>query len=410
MPKGTRACTICGQTFDRHAQTPTHPAAVVVPAYTPASPVANAPATQAYNFDTVTSIDSLQTGANAPTTQAYNPAQNRAAFASVKAGPERAFGIILIAVAILGLFLEFAQIDYRVLSVTDSTPVLFFVNLLAHIVVPAAMLLTGVFAFSFAKRVSSAQALKTWLQRVALADIILGAGMVVMTLLDALQFAGMFGNNEISYSLLRVLSTANLGLFFLFTVASAVVHFTSSGKAKALNTSSTPSIVAGILLVAYTLYQIIYLLSLSSIYTTLEDHGYEYGFIARVLGIIFTIGVLILVAILVVRGVFWMGAAKKVAVYLSAAPPVQGSGSYAPPYGVAPAPNPVEISGGAKFGYFTLGFVFGLMGVLISWLVNKDMPSSGAIVKISVIGLVASIAATCLCFGTIILSPVAPIL
>lgn len=47
-----------------------------------------------------------------------------------------------------------------------------------------------------------------------------------------------------------------------------------------------------------------------------------------------------------------------------------------------------SLSGGAKFGYFILGFFLGLIGVLIAWLVNKNgyqEIKSGAI-KFSLIG------------------------
>lgn len=52
-----------------------------------------------------------------------------------------------------------------------------------------------------------------------------------------------------------------------------------------------------------------------------------------------------------------------------------------------------RLSGGAKFGYFALGFFLALIGVLITWLVNKDKEQAlkSSAIKFSVIGCVVSI-------------------
>jgi hypothetical protein len=51
-----------------------------------------------------------------------------------------------------------------------------------------------------------------------------------------------------------------------------------------------------------------------------------------------------------------------------------------------------ELSGGAKVGYFALGFLLGLIGVLIAFLVNKDKEQKikSDALKFSIIGLVVT--------------------
>jgi hypothetical protein len=327
VPEGTRFCVSCGQPVEQFAQTPVQLDVVSVP-------VGSTPET-------------------APAMQMYEPAQNRAASVSIKTGIEQIFGIILIVVAILGLFLGFVQTDYMVLNAVGFTTALFFVYLIDHIVVPVVMLLTGIFALSFANRVAKAQAPKTWVQGAALADIILGIGMLVTTLLGAAQFVAQTAitNYPDAYSIVNILSIVSLGMFFLFLAASAVVHFVTSGRAKDLNTSGTMGIVAGVLLAAYALYRPIFMLSIPSIQMTLlGEYGYDVVSFSRILTVISAIGTLFLVAALVTRGIFWIGVAKKVAAYLSATTPAQGGNNYAPSYGAAPTPGSAEISGGAKFG------------------------------------------------------------
>jgi len=52
-----------------------------------------------------------------------------------------------------------------------------------------------------------------------------------------------------------------------------------------------------------------------------------------------------------------------------------------------------ELSGGAKFGYFALGLFLSWIGVLISWLVNKDKAPQvkSSAIKFSVIGMIIAI-------------------
>ncbi|NHM13420.1 spore coat protein SP96 [Xiamenia xianingshaonis] len=75
-----------------------------------------------------------------------------------------------------------------------------------------------------------------------------------------------------------------------------------------------------------------------------------------------------------------------------------------PMYGY-PAPAPLmQLTGGMKFGWCAVGFLLGLTGILLAWLVNVDKApqvKSDAI-KFSVIGLVVQIGICiliCLIFG-----------
>jgi hypothetical protein len=263
---------------------------------------------------------------------------------SIKAGPEQVFGVVLIVVAVLRPFLSYAQISDKFLDAVESTPVFFFVRLVECVIVPAVLLLTGIFALSFAKRVAKARIPKAWLQRTALADIILGVGLVVMAFLTAIELTIYYGmayidiNNYGLYSsFIRGLNDVGIGMLFLFLVASAVVHFASAANAKELNTSGIVGIVAGVLSIVYGLYNLIYTLIAPIL---LVKQFEDLDFYRTLFFVISIIGALLLIAILVVRGVFWIGAAKKVAAYWVATTPTQGGGNYAPSNEAPPTPDP----------------------------------------------------------------------
>jgi hypothetical protein len=79
------------------------------------------------------------------------------------------------------------------------------------------------------------------------------------------------------------------------------------------------------------------------------------------------------------------------------AQPVYTQPTYTQPvYGTVPIVK--ELSGGAKFGMFALGFFVGPIGILIAWLINKDTSASGDAIKFSVIGLAVSFVFWCLCY------------
>ncbi len=91
-------------------------------------------------------------------------------------------------------------------------------------------------------------------------------------------------------------------------------------------------------------------------------------------------------------------AAPAASAYAAPQPPAQ------PTYG-SPVPAPLaQLTGGMKFGWCAVGFLLGLTGILLAWLVNADKApqvKSDAI-KFSVIGLVVQIGICilfCLIFG-----------
>jgi uncharacterized Tic20 family protein len=57
-----------------------------------------------------------------------------------------------------------------------------------------------------------------------------------------------------------------------------------------------------------------------------------------------------------------------------------------------------NLSGGAKAGYFALGFFLAVIGILIAWLVNKDKPVMKEAIKFSVIGCVVGVVLWCILY------------
>jgi hypothetical protein len=89
----------------------------------------------------------------------------------------------------------------------------------------------------------------------------------------------------------------------------------------------------------------------------------------------------------ILRGAFWITTVRRL--YPKPKPVPLAQGAYAgagQSYGRHPA-MVMPLGGGAKFGYFALGFVLGVIGLFIAWLVNKDNPNVKTAVKFSVIGL-----------------------
>lgn len=85
----------------------------------------------------------------------------------------------------------------------------------------------------------------------------------------------------------------------------------------------------------------------------------------------------------------------------------QPASSYAPPayvptYQSAPMPQPapaygqplVQLTGGQKFGWFAVGFLGNIIGMLLAWLVNVDKApqAKSDAIKFAVIGFVVAIA------------------
>jgi len=58
--------------------------------------------------------------------------------------------------------------------------------------------------------------------------------------------------------------------------------------------------------------------------------------------------------------------------------------------------NDEKLTGGAKAGYFFLGLVLAVIGILIAWLVNKDKPVMKEAIKFAVIGFVVELVLTCI--------------
>gem|GEM_PF-2470481 len=50
-----------------------------------------------------------------------------------------------------------------------------------------------------------------------------------------------------------------------------------------------------------------------------------------------------------------------------------------------------SISGGWKFGYFVIGFLFSVYGILIVWLLEKEKPYFKEAFKFTIIGFVIAI-------------------
>lgn len=83
------------------------------------------------------------------------------------------------------------------------------------------------------------------------------------------------------------------------------------------------------------------------------------------------------------------------------------------------APQPVnpsypmsvpDLSGGQKFGWLALGFLSGVTGILIAWLVNSDKASTrGSSVKYAVIGLAINVVLLFFVYSALLLPVLAAI-
>lgn len=70
-----------------------------------------------------------------------------------------------------------------------------------------------------------------------------------------------------------------------------------------------------------------------------------------------------------------------------------GVSAQQPGYAPAPVQPPVpQLTGGMKFGYFAVGFLGNLLGILIAWLINADKHPAirNAAIKWSVVGFAAT--------------------
>jgi hypothetical protein len=261
----------------------------------------------------------------------------------VKPGKVRLFGILLIIFAVLSVLIA---------------PI--------FCLAPAALLLTGIFGIQLVRRYGRLDLLGERTSGLATADCIAG----ILLILSAVAY-GIYSIFFINYGDAILLVTfALITMFSLLQVillgSLVVLYFKSAQLAKRVKelssvTFSLSAIILGICLLCILAANILpWLLSLGWLFAVLY-------------GVVTTLEALLLTVFFIMRGVFWIRVA-----------------------GRFPRPtNPSAIgmlTGGAKFGYFALGFFVGVIGILISWLVNKDNPSVSRIaIKFSVIGLASTV-------------------
>gem|GEM_PF-6308686 len=219
-------------------------------------------------------------------------------------------------------------------------------------------LFLGIFAKSFMNQFLEAEGLTPALKRIPLADFVTSIAFLVLATLMIIplffwEMKELLYNNQ----LMIVIIQAAIG------VTAIALYSSGLGQIKATREFSTPLTITTIAILS--LWMILAILPLYSFWS-----------------LTFMLPAIALIQ----RGAFWLTAVGRI---YPAPIPVATMGQYAqfnPPTGqYGPAPI-MPLTGGAKFGYFILGFFLGLIGVLIAWGTTKDTPKSGPAIKFSAIG------------------------
>jgi len=261
----------------------------------------------------------------------------------IKPGKERVFGILVIILAVLGAILT-----------VFGTSTLGFLALFLSLPAPAALLLAGIFGRQLVERCNRVGLLGEHVSGLAAPDRIAGILLILSTVVtyasSILQLGYYYGAIGM---LLPVLPQV------ILVGIPVVLYFRSARLAKSVQELSSVTFSASAIILG------VYLLCILGSLLILPQ--------LTMLGAVF------LMVFFIMRGTFWCRAAGSV----SRGPKPQQAGQFAT----------TPLTGGAKFGYFALGFFLGVIGILVAWLVNKDNPGvSKVAIKFSVIGFVSTTA------------------
>jgi hypothetical protein len=252
----------------------------------------------------------------APFPSAYSPAPtppySSAAVPRPAPGTERTFGIVLMAVAALGVLLglifpTFVQRMYYAGNLPYA--LISFISAVGTALVPLILAVLGFIGMGFAARLKRQGLPSAWFSGAATADIIAGLTLVLVPFVGVLlgiltSFVGF------SYAITN-------GIQFALTLigggAATVLHFLSSSKARELaGTNAGMNIISGLLMAAIVLYTLFRLFIQPQLISFLAyDLGMattSYSFILSAFGFV---GSLCTAAFFVVRGLFWMRASTK---------------------------------------------------------------------------------------------------
>jgi hypothetical protein len=227
-------------------------------------------------------------------------------------GAERTFGIVLMAMAILGVLLGliFPTLVQRAFYAGNLPYALISsISAAGAALVPLALAILGFIGMGFAARLRRQGLPSAWFSGAATADIIAGLTLVLVPFVGVLlsMLASFVGFSYLmSNSIQFVLTLIGGG-------AAIVVHFLSSSKSRELvGTNAGMNIISGLLLVVivlHALYQAFIQPQLINFF--LYEMGLavaEFNFILSAFGFV---GSLCTAAFFVVRGLFWMHASTK---------------------------------------------------------------------------------------------------